>query len=443
MGKKDSGISRRDFMRGAAAAGAVFGGFTILGATARGQGKALKVGLIGCGGRGRGALAQHVDAAKVLNDKLNLGIDLQVVATADWFKDRAEQCGTDKRYGVPKDRCFGGPLAYQQLIDSGVDIVLMATAPNFRPVHCLAAAKAGKHVFMEKPVGVDPPGCRMVIEAGEAAKKNGTMIVAGTQRRHERGYIDSAQACLVEGKMGKLLAGRVSWCMGWIGWSSREPIRPKTPSDLVRTWPNWVALCGDHICEQHVHNLDVANWRAGRPPQTCVGFGASHRRTAGDMWDSFSLDLDYGDGLHIHSMCRQISGCWDWVGEEFIYEKGRTSGDSGPKPDQSPIPADLPQHGGGHQQEHINLLYRIAKGLEPYNEARSVAHATAVAVMGRISAYTGRMVRWDEMMEDPKKRPEVYNLTLKPTAKDFETDSVELPTKEMPDRSAIAIPGKA
>jgi len=435
-------VSRRDFMRGAAAVG----GLTLLGATARGAGKAIKVGLIGCGGRGNGALAQHVNAAKILNDTLSLGIDIQVVATADWFKGKAE--GTGKRYGVPKDRCFGGALAYQKLIDAGPDIVLMATSPNFRPVHCLAAAKAGKHVFMEKPVGVDPPGCRTVIEAGEVAAKNGTFIVAGTQRRHQQNYLDSAQACVVEKKMGRLLAGRVAWCMGWIGWSARNPIKPKTPGDMVRTWPNWVALCGDHIVEQHVHNLDVANWRVGHPPRSCAGFGGSFHREAGDMYDFFSLDLDYGDGIHIHSMARQMNGCWNWVGEEFVYEKGVTGGSSGPKPDTSPVPAEIPQKTkegrgfGGHQQEHINFLYHLVKGKKVFNEARNVAEATAVAVMGRISAYTGQLVRWDDMMKNPKKNPKLYNLTLKPTAKDFETGDVELPTTELPDRSALAVPGK-
>jgi len=435
------GVSRRDFMKGAMAAGAAFGGLTLLGATAKGAGKAFKVALIGCGGRGRGALAQHVDAAKILNDKLNLGIDIKVVATADYFKDRAEQCGTDARYGVPKDRCFGGPEAYKRVMETDADIVLMATSPNFRPVHCEAAVKAGKHVFMEKPAAVDPPGCRRIIAAGELARQKGTFIVAGTQRRHERGYIDTAQAVTQEGALGKLLTGRVAWCMGWIGWSARQPIHPKKPADLVATWPNWVALCGDHICEQHVHNLDIANWFAGHPPRTCAGFGNSARRKAGDMYDFFSLDLDYGDGVHIHSMSRQISGCWDWVGEELVYEKGRTHCGGGLKPKESPIPDEIPQVGGGHQQEHINMLYYLAKGGKAINEAKNVAEATAVAVMGRIAAYTGQMVHWTEMMEDPKKKPDFYDLTLKPTAEDFEKGDFEMP-KELPDRSALAIPGK-
>jgi len=431
MDRKEPGMSRRALMRGAVAAG----GLTILGAAARGAGKTLKVGLIGCGGRGNGAIRQHLEAAKVLNGKLDLGLDLRVVATCDWFKHKA--AATGKRYGVPAERCFDGARGYQKLLETDVDIVLMATSPNFRPVHFEAAVRAGKHVFMEKPVAVDPPGCRRVVAAGELAEKKGLMVVAGTQRRHEKGYIDTAHAVLVEKQLGKLKAGRVAWCMQHIGWASRSPIQPKTPGDLVRTWPNWVELCGDHICEQHVHNLDIANWMAGRPPVAARGFGRSCWRAAGNMYDCFSIDFDYGDGVHIHSMCRQINGCWNWVGQDFVFERGRTSGSGSPRPKESPVPADLPQVRGGHNQEHVNLLYTLAKG-QPLNEARNVAYATAAAVMGRISAYTGQEVSWQDMMASPKKRPELYNLTLKPTAEDFETGEVVFPKDGL-----FPTPGKA
>jgi len=429
---------RRDFLRTTAAVG----GLVILGSTAKGAGKTFKVGLIGCGGRGRDALRQHVEAGRILNARPGLGLDVRASATADWFKDRADQAGKD--YGVPPNRCFGGPDAYRKLIETDVDIVLQATAPCFRPLHLETAIRAGKHMFIEKPAAVDPPGCRRLIEAGKLAEQKGLFIVAGTQRRHERGYIETAQAVAQEGCLGKLLGGRVAWCMGYIGWSARNPINPKTAGDLVRTWPNWVALCGDHICEQHVHNLDVANWFIGHPPKTCAGFGGSARRAAGDMYDFFSLDLDYGDGIHIHSMCRQISACWEWVGEELVYEKGRTGCGGGQRPKESPIPADLPfddgkGHGfGGHQQEHINFLYYLAKGLKPINEAKNVAEATAVAVMGRTSATTGQMVNWAEMMEDPKAKPELYSLTCHPTAEELESGQFEMPKERV-----LNLPGTA
>jgi predicted dehydrogenase len=416
--------SRRDFMKGAAAAGAAFGAFTILGATAKGQSKGFKVGLIGCGGRGNGALGNHMAAAK------HVGLESKVVATCDYFKGKAE--GTGGRYGVPKEKCFGGANGYKQLLDTDVEVVLMATSPNFRPVHYEACIEAGKHVFMEKPVAIDPPGCRMVIEAGEAAKKKGLLVVAGTQRRHEQGYNRRA-AMVKEGAHGRVLAGRVSWCSGGGG---GRPIGGEMTADrLISSWYVWVQMSGDHVVEQHVHNLDIGNWFMGSHPVACVAFGGRARRRAGNIYDFFSADLEYPGGLHLHAMCRQVQGCWGWVGESFVYEKQ-------PPRDfklQNPVPySEIPQHGGGHQQEHINMLYYLVKG-KPLNEARNVAEATAVAVMGRISAYTGQMVSWRDMMENPKGKS--YNLTLKPTAKDFETGDFPMP-KELPDRSALAVPGK-
>ena len=413
---------RGDFMNGAAAAGAAL---TILGATAKGQGKTYKVGLIGCGGRGRGALADHFLAAKIL------GVEAKCVALADYFKDRAEQTG--KKYDVPPERCFGGPKCYEGLLGTDVEIVLMAQAPLFRPVHLEAAVKAGKHCFVEKPVAVDPPGCRRVIAAGEEARKKGLVIVSGTEMRHEHPFRLTHQAVAVEGALGKLIAGRVSFCIAHM--FHRSPINPKTADDLVRSWQDWTALSGDHLVEQHVHNIDIANWFAGHPPVSAAGFGGRARRNAGDMYDFHSVDYDYGDGVHIHSMCRQINGCWNWVGHDLVYEKGRTSGNDFPKPAKSPIPADLPKAPSSSQQEQVDVLYAVRKG-EPLDEARAVAESSATAVLGRVATYTGKLVRWNEMMVDPQKNPDLYNLTLHPTAEDFEKGTVEIP-----EENVVPIPG--
>lgn len=430
---KRSDVSRRQFMRGAAAAGATL---TILGPSAKGQGKAIKVGLIGCGGRGRGALNQHLQAAKILNGRLNLGLDVKVAATADWFRERAIAAG--KPHGVPEDACFGGPGAGKKLVDSGVDIVLMAEAPAFRPGHLAAAVKAGKHIFVEKPIAVDPPGCRRVLAlADEAAKKN-LVAVAGTNMRHVKEIMETQAAVTQEKALGELVAGRIGGCIGHM--FARQPIEPKTADDLVRTWQDWIQLSGDFIVEQHIHWIDQANWFVGRPPVAACGFGGRARRKGGNQYDFFSIDFDYGAGVHIHSMSRQMNGCWNWAGIDLVFEKGQTRGNDGPKPQKSPIIAEVPyeQDGkpfGGHQQEHIHLLYALAKDL-PLNQMRDVALGTAAAVMGRISAYTGRRVAWDEMMEDPKKNPELYNLTLRPTAEDFEKGAVEIP-----EEGVVAIPG--
>ena len=196
------------------------------------------------------------------------------------------------------------------------------------------------------------------------------------------------------------------------------------------TWQNWVALSGDHLVEQHVHNIDIANWFCGGSPQSAVGFGGRAQRCAGDMYDFFSVDYDYGDGVHVHSMCRQVNNCWDWVGHDFAYEKGHTNGSDLPKPTQSPIPADLPNAKVSHHQEQVDALYFVNKG-HPLDEARAVAESSATAVMGRISAYTGKQVFWKEMMVDPKAKPAVYNLAVKPSAEDFEKGTVEIPKENV------------
>ena len=398
----------------------------ILGAAAKGEGKTFKVGLLGCGGRGSGALRQSVEAGKIL------GFNVQVVATADYFKERAERTG--KQFELPPEKCFGGADCYRKLIETDVEIVLMATAPLFRPVHIEACVKAGKHIFAEKPVAVDPPGCRRVIAAGELAKQKGVVIVSGVDNRHSWDAINTQQAVTIEKALGRLYGGRIGYNTGHF--FNRAPINPKEPADLVRTWQNWIALSGDHLVEQHVHNIDTANWFVGHPPVSAAGFGGRARRPAGDMYDFFSVDYDYGDGAHIHSMCRQVSGCWNWGGHDFVYEKGRTNGRNGPKPNKSPIPADLPQAPNEAVQEQVDTLYYVSKG-RPLDDARAVAESTAAAVMGRMSAYTGQQVLWDEIMGDPQKKPDLYNLTLKPTAEDFETGNVEIPKE-----GAIPISGQ-
>jgi predicted dehydrogenase len=412
-------------VRTAAGAGAALGAPTILGAAAKGQGKRFKIGLIGCGGRGQGAVQDALEAGKIL------GFDVQVVALADYFRDRAVAAG--KRLNVPPERCFGGATGYQALLETDVQIVLIAAAPLFRPKQVEAAVRAGKHAFVEKPVAVDPPGCRRVIAAGEEAKKKGLVITAGTEMRHDWSFRLTHQAVAVEKVLGKLCAGRVSFNIASMFWT--RPINPKSADDLVRTWQNWVALSGDHLVEQHVHNIDVANWFCGRPPVSAVGFGGRAQRCAGDMYDFFSVDFDYGDGVHVHSMCRQVNNCWNWVGQEFVYEKGRSNGSDRPKPERSPIQPGLVRGPSSHHQEQIDTLFSVNQG-KPLDEARAVAESSAAAVMGRISAYTGKQVLWDEMMVDPSARPEVYNLTLKPTADDFEKGTVEIPKENV-----VAIPG--
>ncbi|MBI5830922.1 MAG: Gfo/Idh/MocA family oxidoreductase [Armatimonadetes bacterium] len=410
-----------------AGTGLALGAPLILGGPAAAQARTHKIALIGCGGRGRGAVQDSLDAAKIL------GCQVQVVAMADWFRDRAVNAG--KQFGVPEERCYGGPRAYQEVMAGDAEIVMIVGAPLFRPLHLEAAIRAGKHVFMEKPVAVDPPGCRRVIAASEEAKRKGLIIVAGTERRHMHEYRETHQALVVEQQLGKLYGGRISFSIGHMFWT--RPINPKTPDDLVRTWQNWQCLSGDHIVEQHVHNIDTALWFCGRPPVSAIGFGGRARRNAGDMYDNFSVDFNFGDGLHIHSVCRQINGCWNWDGQDFVFANGHSNGSDYPKPKTSAIPADQPKGPSDHVQEQIDVLYSVQKG-KPLDEARAVAESTAAAVMGRISAYTGKEVFWDEVMGNPDKKPDLYNLALHPTAEEFETGGFDMPTENV-----VPLPGLA
>ncbi|MFQ6036535.1 MAG: Gfo/Idh/MocA family protein, partial [Sedimentisphaerales bacterium] len=281
--------SRRDFIKASAAGvAAVLASKNVVFAPP--ANRKIRVGLVGCGGRGNGALKNCMDAAK------HIGVELEVVATADWFKDRADTTG--RMYNVPTSRRFYGGDAYKKLLDTNIDLMLTAAPPGFRPVHFEAAIKAGKHVFMEKPVAVDPPGARRVIKAGELAKSKGLAVVAGTQRRHQAKY-RRAQYAIEHGAIGKIRGGCVWWC-GNIPWIKKRRSGDSDAEYMARNWLNFVQMSGDHIVEQHVHNLDVANWFIGHPPVRALGFGGRAHRITGNQFDFFSIQYDYADDLHIH-----------------------------------------------------------------------------------------------------------------------------------------------
>ena len=442
--KKKTGVSRRDFMRGAAVAGAAFGGCIFPGATARGQGKTLKAGLVGCGSRGRGAMLNHVEAAKAL------GINVQFVALADAFEkdhkgDPVLPVAVDslkKKAGqdVPKNQQFTGFDAYKKLLQADIDIVLLCTPPVFRPLQFAAAIAAGKHVFMEKPVAVDPPGARSIVAVGEKAKAKGLSIVAGTQRRHDYKYLQ-VKKLIDDGAIGQIRGGCVYWCGTQLwnrprqpGWSDREY--------MVRNWVNFVEMSADHIVEQHVHNIDVANWFIGTPPFLAAAVGGRARRKTGNQYDFFSVDYTYKVGaggrekIHVHSMSRQVNGSWGREAEELVGEQGYVISTRLRRYDKKkPTPPDIKGHISAYVQEHIDLLKSItAGGKDPINEAHEVAEATLSGIMGRISAYTGQAVRYSDVAEEDG----TYGkLTLKPSAADLEAGDVKAPPDDV-----IAIPGK-
>ncbi|TAN36913.1 MAG: Gfo/Idh/MocA family oxidoreductase [Verrucomicrobia bacterium] len=414
-------VSRRGFIKSAAALGVMAPAVPLINVRAQNAAKKIKVGLVGCGGRGTGALDNLMDAAKLV------GVEIELLATADVFKDKAIKVGS--AHGVPEAHCFDGFSGYKKLLELPVELVLLATAPTFRPVHFEAAAAAGKHVFIEKPVAVDPPGVRRVIAAGEVAKQKGLTVVAGTQRRHKAGYLQVARA-VQDGLIGNIVGGRVSWCMGALWFKPREPGEDDAHY-LVRNWTSFAGMSGDHIVEQHVHQLDVANWLIGRTPKQAVGFGGRARRQTGDQFDFFSVDYDYDNELHIHSMCRQINGTYGGVWEQFIGTKGTTMGGSnmrtfdGKKLElpEIKLPSDIEI-----VQEHVDLLNSLLQN-QGLNGAQTVAYSTLTAIMGRIAAYTGELVRWSDLMEHQDSR--FYNLTLTPVADDFEKGAVIAPPDDV------------
>ena len=417
-------IPRRDFVSTLA-----IGGLALAAAPSvlRGQSvpSKIKVALIGCGGRGTGALGQFIAACKIL------GAEAEVVALADAFEDRAKRL--NETYKLPATKVFVGYDAYQKVMATDCAFVLMATPPAFRPVHFAAAVAAGKHCFVEKPVAVDPVGARAIIATGEEAKKKGLAVVAGTQRRHDASYMKN-KALIDAGAIGAIRGGVVQW-NGTVPWIRRRA-KDDTDADYMnRNWLNFTELSGDHIVEQHIHNVDVAIWFLGRTPVSALGFGGRARRETGNMFDFFSVDYDFGDGVRIHSQCRQITGTTGRVGEFFTGASGSCFGSGkmfGQK--QVDIPAIKLDTDDSMVQEHVDLIRSAFNG-KPLNDARQIAETNLAVIMGRISAYTGEMVKFDDLLKHEKSP--YYNLKASVGPRDFEKGSVKLPVEVPP------IPGKA
>ena len=416
-------FTRRKFVKTAATSVAAAGTLMSTAGAAAAKNRKVKVATIGCGGRSNRDIPNFIKACEML------GLEAEFVALADAFEDKAfEQAD---KYGVSRDKCIVGWDAYQKVAESDAEFVMLITPPSFRPLHLDTLVDAGKHVLMQKPVAVDAPGCRRVIAAGERAKKKGLAILAGTQRRHTIGYMENA-AKIENGAIGEILGGTVSWngSVPWIwerqkGWSDADY--------LARNWLNWSEMSGDHLGEQHVHNIDVANWFLGRNPVSVVGFGGRARRETGNNYDFFSLDLDYGDGVHIHSQCRQISGAYSRVGEFFRGSKGEVNGGGKLVGKDVSIPKFDVMDKDGNVQELINWIKSARRG-EPINEARQIAESTAVAIMGRYAAYTGDFIRFRDLMENTESK--YYDLKVAVQAEDFEKGSVVLP-----EENVVPIPG--
>jgi myo-inositol 2-dehydrogenase / D-chiro-inositol 1-dehydrogenase len=408
----DGTVNRRDFLGSVAAASAA------LVASARAEqparvtlaaqhapdGRLLKAGLVGCGGRGRGAMINFLDS----------GPNLEITALADVFADRVEaarqQLKKDKGIDVPQARCFTGFDAHQKLIDSGVDVVLHCTPPHFRPAHFAAAVDAGKHSFLEKPIAVDAVGVRSVLATAELAASKGLSVMTGTQLRREASRVEVRNRVL-DGAIGDILAVRTFRNQGalWYrtrqdGWSDMEY--------MIRDWVNWNWLSGDHIVEQHIHHLDGILWVLGKAPVKATGMGGRVRRQTGDQYDFFTTDYVFDDGVHWHSTIRQISGCSNLRDETLVGTKGTASLDQAAIFDRSGRTVWKFEGEGNDAlvQEHADLVRAIRAGT-PVNTAKDTAIATLVAIMGRETAYTGKTVTYDEQMASTQRLgPAAYAL---------------------------------
>jgi myo-inositol 2-dehydrogenase / D-chiro-inositol 1-dehydrogenase len=393
------GTDRRTFLKTSAVAGAAASLGVLPAAHAAGT-DVIKVGVIGCGGRGKGAAENICEAAGS-----NFGIKIH--ALGDVFSDRVQDAFSsikgsplsEGKFDVTPDRCFSDFDAYQKVIDC-CDLVILATPPGFRPQHLEAAVKASKNIFTEKPVAVDGTGIRKVLKAAEDARAKNLAIVTGTQRRHQAGYLQSMKL-IKEGGIGDVITGRVFWNQNNI-WAHQRQSGWNDMENAIRNWYHYTWLCGGCIVEQHVHNLDVALWAFGSHPVSCVGMGGREVNTGpefGESFDHFAVDYEFGDGRHLLSMCRQINGCAGDVSEYFAGSKGSAH----------LSPGSYQFSGNGlenirirkevnpYVQEHIDLLASIRDG-KPLNELKQVAESTLTAIMGRMSAFTGKAVSWDQAL---------------------------------------------
>jgi predicted dehydrogenase len=386
-------LSRREAVKAAGIAGTVLAAMPAV----HGQTPStdvIRVGLIGAGGRGTGALQQALSVP---------GSNVKVTAIADAFSDRINAAlkAVEKMEGkveVPEERRFSGLDAYKQVLDH-CDLVILATPPGFRPFHFEAAINAGKHVFMEKPVCVDSFGAQVCLAAAKLADEKKLKVVVGLQRRYENRYRETI-ARIREGVAGDIIGGQVYWNGSGIWYRDRKPEMTETEFQ-VHNWYHFNWLCGDHICEQHVHNIDVANWVLDAIPESAYGVGGKLNRVPGkpgEIYDHHAVNFSYPNGVRIASQCRQYPGGENRVNEEFQGTKGFVkigeitdySGKvlwkfEGPNPNP-------------YQVEHDELHAAIRDGRQ-LNNAVYGTHASFAAVLGRLATYSGKPWKFDEAIK--------------------------------------------
>ena len=417
----ETSVTRRDFVKTAAAASIAAAFPAGFGAHAAGS-DTFKVGVIGCGGRGTGATI----------DCLTADPGVEVVALGDLVPDRIESALArltkehPDRIKVPADRRFTGFDNYKGVLSvPEVNLIITAAPPGFRPIHLKAAVEAGKHVFMEKPVAVDPVGIRSVMASSDLARQKGLAVVAGTQRRHQQRYLEMLKR-IHDGQIGDIVAAQCYWNMGDLWVKERAPGMSEMEWQC-RNWLYFSWLSGDHIVEQHVHNIDVVNWAMRAMPRNVMGMGGRQVRTApeyGNIFDHFSVEFEYPNGVRVTSLCRQTKGCAERVEERIVGTKGVAwSTSSATRITGKKAWTFQADEINPYVQEHIDLIASIRKG-KPLNEGRQIAESTMCAIMGRMSAYTGRAFSWEWAMNTSQ-------LDLSPAKYEFGPNPVD----------PVAVPG--
>ena len=398
-----SGLSRRDFVKSSAALGAAAWASGTSRIFAAGSDK-IRLGVIGCGGRGTYDTTNCLSAAE----------NVELVAMGDLFRDRLDRCRrqlTEKlgaKVKVTNETCFDGWDAYKKVLASDVNLVILTTPPHFRPSHLRAAIEAGKHVFAEKPVAVDPVGVRSVIETSQLADQKGLTIVAGTQSRRMTHLIEGTKR-IHNGDIGEIIGGQcVRIGGGMLTWSEETRQRQPGWSDMewqLRRWLFLTWLSGDFIVEMHVHNLDRMNWVMNAHPVQCVGLGGRQVRTGpeyGNVYDHFAVEYEYPGGVRVEYMGAQMDKVTDRQDNRVVGTKGRAYTDSGnliiegvrPFKYDGPSPSPV-------IQQHADQIAAIRSG-QHLNEGNRVAESTMTCIMGRMSVYTGRALKWDWAMNASK-----------------------------------------
>lgn len=437
MNKENTTQSRRDFVRQTSLAASGILAMPILSKANyfAGSSDVIKIAMVGCGGRGTGAIVQ------ALSTKQNV----QLVAMADAFRDRLDSSyknieealkenGLEKRLQVKEENKFIGFDAYKKAIPLA-DVVILATPPGFRPIHFEEAIRLNKHVFMEKPVATDPAGIQKVLQVAEDAKKKKLNVVVGLQRRYQTSYRELMKR-IKDGAIGDIVAAQAYWNNDGVWVNPRKPGMTEMEYQM-RNWYYFVWLCGDHITEQHIHNIDVINWAMDGYPVSAQGMGGREVRKGkdyGEIFDHHYVEFQYGDGTILNSQCRHQKGTMSKVDELLVGTKGKVFFDEARITDlkgKTLYQFDKKNENQPYQAEHDELFAAIANGQYKFWDAERGAKSTMTSILGRMATYSGQVIAWDKAINS--------GIDLHPQEYSWDAKLPVMPNSE--GLYAVAVPG--